>query len=217
MCPLSRILSSESSLFSLSVVSDSLRPHGLQHARLPCPSPSPSLLKLASIELVLIFNTVMLVWDSGFLALIFIGLLVHSLSRGFRDPTVFRASCGLTQMAGKMLTQCACRARAGSERDSWPGPARGKGSACRHTPPRGQHCARVPSPLSCWGVAPSRLLPGSTCVPCLFWPPVDPSAGELRGCTGGQLFEEWSQCFRVRGTPGEGVHDSPHWLCHWRL
>ena len=27
--------------FSRSVVSDSLRPHGLQHARLPCPSPSP--------------------------------------------------------------------------------------------------------------------------------------------------------------------------------
>ena len=28
-------------LFSRSVVSDSLRPHGLQHARPPCPSPSP--------------------------------------------------------------------------------------------------------------------------------------------------------------------------------
>ena len=28
-------------LFSHSVVSDSLRPHRLQHARLPCPSPSP--------------------------------------------------------------------------------------------------------------------------------------------------------------------------------
>ena len=28
-------------LFSHSVVSRSLRPHGLQHARLPCPSPSP--------------------------------------------------------------------------------------------------------------------------------------------------------------------------------
>ena len=30
-----------SSQFSLSVVSDSLRPHGLQHARLPSPSPTP--------------------------------------------------------------------------------------------------------------------------------------------------------------------------------
>ena len=28
-------------LFSHSVVSDSLQPHGLQHPRLPCPSPSP--------------------------------------------------------------------------------------------------------------------------------------------------------------------------------
>ena len=28
-------------LFSSSVVSDSLRPHGPQHTRLPCPSPSP--------------------------------------------------------------------------------------------------------------------------------------------------------------------------------
>ena len=28
-------------LFSHSVMSDSLRPHGLQHARLPCPSPTP--------------------------------------------------------------------------------------------------------------------------------------------------------------------------------
>ena len=34
--PLSRLL-----LFSCLVVSDSLRPHGLQHARLPWPSPSP--------------------------------------------------------------------------------------------------------------------------------------------------------------------------------
>ena len=36
--------------FSLSVVSDSLRPHGLQHTGLPCPSPTPvhhQLLQLA--------------------------------------------------------------------------------------------------------------------------------------------------------------------------
>ena len=32
---------STSAQFSHSVVSDSLRPQGLQHARLPCPSPSP--------------------------------------------------------------------------------------------------------------------------------------------------------------------------------
>ena len=40
--------------FSRSVVSDSLWPHGLQHTRLPCPSPNPwSLLKLMSIKLVI--------------------------------------------------------------------------------------------------------------------------------------------------------------------
>ena len=39
--------------FSGSVVSDSLRPHELQHARPPCPSPNYwTLLKLMSIELV---------------------------------------------------------------------------------------------------------------------------------------------------------------------
>ena len=31
----------ERDLFSHSVVADSLRPHGLQHTRLPCPLPSP--------------------------------------------------------------------------------------------------------------------------------------------------------------------------------
>ena len=36
----SNILSFLALLFSCSVVSDSLRCHGLQHARLPCPSPS---------------------------------------------------------------------------------------------------------------------------------------------------------------------------------
>ena len=36
-----KITSHLSSQFSLSVLSDSLRPHGLQHVRLPCPSPTP--------------------------------------------------------------------------------------------------------------------------------------------------------------------------------
>ena len=40
--------------FSCSVVSDYLRPHELQHARLPCPSPTiGSLRKLMSIESVM--------------------------------------------------------------------------------------------------------------------------------------------------------------------
>ena len=34
-------LTSKSVQFSCSVVSDSLQPHGLQHTRLPCPSPTP--------------------------------------------------------------------------------------------------------------------------------------------------------------------------------
>ena len=38
--------------FSCSVVSDSLRPHGLQHARLPCPSPTPRAYSM-SIESVM--------------------------------------------------------------------------------------------------------------------------------------------------------------------
>ena len=36
-----RIIQFSSVQFSRSVMSDSLRPHGLQHARLPCPSPTP--------------------------------------------------------------------------------------------------------------------------------------------------------------------------------
>ena len=47
-------------LFSHSVLSDSLWPHGLQHTRLLYPSPSPSLLKLLSIELVMPSNHLVL-------------------------------------------------------------------------------------------------------------------------------------------------------------
>ena len=39
--------------FSCSVMSNSLRPHGLQHGRPPCSSPTWSLLKLMSIESVM--------------------------------------------------------------------------------------------------------------------------------------------------------------------
>ena len=47
--------------FDHSVVSNSLWPHGLQHARLPCPfTISQSLLKLMSIELVMLSNHLML-------------------------------------------------------------------------------------------------------------------------------------------------------------
>ena len=46
-----RLLSSVQ--FSRSVVSDSLRPHELQHARPPWPSPTPGVHKLMSIESVM--------------------------------------------------------------------------------------------------------------------------------------------------------------------
>ena len=47
--------------FSRSVLSDSFRPHGPQHARPPCPSPTPrSLLKLMSIELVMLSSHLIL-------------------------------------------------------------------------------------------------------------------------------------------------------------
>ena len=39
--------------FSRTVVSDTLWPHGLKHARLPCPSPAPEDHKLMSIESVM--------------------------------------------------------------------------------------------------------------------------------------------------------------------
>ena len=47
-------------LFSHSVVSDSLQPHRLQHARPPCPSPTPTLLKLMSIESMMPSNHLIL-------------------------------------------------------------------------------------------------------------------------------------------------------------
>ena len=46
--------------FSHSVVSDSLRPHELQHARLPCPSPTPGVHPNMSIELVMPSNHLIL-------------------------------------------------------------------------------------------------------------------------------------------------------------
>ena len=41
---MTRLDSSRSVQFTLSVVSASLRPHGLQHAKPPCPSPTPAYL-----------------------------------------------------------------------------------------------------------------------------------------------------------------------------
>ena len=47
-------------LFSRSVLSDSLPPHGLQHARLSCPSLSPRVCSNSSIESMMPFNHLIL-------------------------------------------------------------------------------------------------------------------------------------------------------------
>ena len=77
MCPLNSVQ------FSHSVVSNSLRPHGLQHARLPCPSPSQSslslgLLKLMSIKSVMPSNSLVLCWPLPLLPSIFPSIRVFS-------------------------------------------------------------------------------------------------------------------------------------------
>ena len=64
--------------FSHSVLSDSLPPHGLQHARPPCPSPnSQSLLKLMSIELVMPSNHLILCHSLLLLPSIFPSIRVY--------------------------------------------------------------------------------------------------------------------------------------------
>ena len=66
-------------LFSHYVMSDSLQPHGLQHTRLPCPSPSLwNLLKLISIELVMSSNHLILCWSFLFPPSVFPSIRVFS-------------------------------------------------------------------------------------------------------------------------------------------
>ena len=65
-------------LFSCSVVSDSLWPPGLQHARLPCPSPSPGACPLMSIESVMPYNHLVLCLPLLFLSSIFPSVKVFS-------------------------------------------------------------------------------------------------------------------------------------------
>ena len=64
--------------FSLSVVSNSLRPHGLQHTRPPCPSPTPSLPKLMSVESVIPSNHLILCHPLLLLSSIFPSIWVFS-------------------------------------------------------------------------------------------------------------------------------------------
>ena len=57
-----------------------LWPHGLQHARLPCPSPSPSLFKLMSVESVMPSNHLIFCRPLLLLLPIFPGIRVFPLS-----------------------------------------------------------------------------------------------------------------------------------------
>ena len=64
--------------FSHSVMSDSLSPHGLQHTRLPSFSISWSLLKLMSIELMMLSNHLILCRPLFLLPLVFPNIRVFS-------------------------------------------------------------------------------------------------------------------------------------------
>ena len=60
-------------------MSDSLQLHGLQHARLPCPSPAPGTCsKLMSIELVMPFNHLILCCSLLLLPSVFLSIRVFS-------------------------------------------------------------------------------------------------------------------------------------------
>ena len=76
------------SMFSHSAVSNSLKLHGLQHARLPCPSLSPqSLLKIMSVESVMPSIHLILCQRLLLLPSIFPRIRVFSISQFF-------SSCG---------------------------------------------------------------------------------------------------------------------------
>ena len=66
------------SQLSHSVESDTLRPHGLQHVRLPCPSPTPEACSNMSIELVMPSNHLILCYPLLLLSSIFPSIRVFS-------------------------------------------------------------------------------------------------------------------------------------------
>ena len=65
-------------LFCRSVMFNSLWPNGLQHGRLPCPSPASRLLKLMCVELVMPFNSLILCCPLLLLPSIFPSIRVFS-------------------------------------------------------------------------------------------------------------------------------------------
>ena len=85
-------------LFSHSVVSDSLWPHGLQRARLPCPSPSPGVCSLTSIELEMSSNHLILCCPFFLLASIFpnIRFFSNELALHIRWPKYWNFSFSIS-------------------------------------------------------------------------------------------------------------------------
>ena len=83
--------------FSHSVMSNSLQPHGLQHARLPCPSQTQSLLKLISVKLVMPSNHLILCRPLLPLPSIFPSIRVFSTESvlGIRWPKYWSFSFGI--------------------------------------------------------------------------------------------------------------------------
>ena len=87
--------------FSRSVMSDSWRLHGLQHARLPCPSPTPGgWLKLMSIESVIPSNHLILCRPLLFLLSLFpsIRVLPNESVLHIRWPRYWSFSFSITSV-----------------------------------------------------------------------------------------------------------------------
>ena len=94
-CPFCSAQCEYSVQFSHSIVSDSLQPHGLQLARLPCPSPTPGAYsKLLSIELVMPSNHLILCYPLLLLPSIFpnIGVFSSESALHIKWPMYWRFS-----------------------------------------------------------------------------------------------------------------------------
>ena len=72
------VLLSASVMFRCSAVSDSLRPHGLQHSRPPCPSPTPRVYSNSFSEVVMPINHLILCCPLLLLPSIFLSIRVFS-------------------------------------------------------------------------------------------------------------------------------------------
>ena len=88
-----------SAQFSHSVMSDSLWPHGLQHARIPCPSPTPGAYSPMSIISVMPSNHLILCCPLLLPPSIFVSIRVFSVSQLFAsDGQSNRASVSVLPM-----------------------------------------------------------------------------------------------------------------------